>query len=109
MKTGEAQTLAKKLAEEFDEKYKKAKRKSTAQLYFIDIIETLGELAGTIKVKEFWHTTPEFYRTRPKEDLENKLVDFLYDVLMIANIYDVNLERAFVNRMQQFRKGFLQK
>jgi NTP pyrophosphatase (non-canonical NTP hydrolase) len=109
MKIGEAQTLAKRLAEEFNEKYKKAKRKSTAQLYFIDLIETLGELAGTVKAKEYWHTTPEFYRTRPKGNLENELVDFLYDILMIANIYGINLEKAFANRMQQFNKKFLQK
>ena len=109
MKISEAQTLAKTLAEEFDEKYKKTKRKSTASLYFVDMVETLGELAGTIKVKEFWHTTPEFYQTKPKGNLENKLVDFLYDILMISNIYDVNLEKAFINRMQQFSKNFLQK
>ena len=109
MKIGEAQTLVKRLAKEFDEKYRKVKRKSTPQLYFIDMIETLGELAGIIKVKEFWHATPEFYETRPKGNLENKLVDFLYDILMIANIYNVNLEKAFVNRMQQFHKKFIQK
>jgi NTP pyrophosphatase (non-canonical NTP hydrolase) len=109
MKIGEAQKLVKKLAEEFDEEYRKMKRKSTAQLYFIDMIETLGELAGTLKVKEFWHKTPEFYQTQPKGNLENELVDFLYDVLMIANIYNINLEKAFINRMQQFREEFLQK
>jgi NTP pyrophosphatase (non-canonical NTP hydrolase) len=108
MEICEAQKLAKRLAEEFDEKYRKVKRKTTAQLYFIDMIETLGELAGTLKVKELWHTTPEFYRIRPKGKLENELVDFLYDILMISNIYGVNLEKAFVNRMKQFHKSFLQ-
>ena len=107
MKISEAQTLAKRLAEEFDEKYKKTKRKSTASLYFVDMVETLGELAGTIKVKEFWHTKPDFYSAKPKANLESKLVDFLYDILMISNIYDVDLEKAYICRMQEFSKNFL--
>ena len=108
MKISEAQALAKTLAEKFDRKHRKIRRKSTAQLYFFDMIETLGELAGTIKVKEFWRATPEFYRARPKGNLENELVDFLYDILMIADIYGINLEESFANRMRQFRKNFLQ-
>jgi len=94
------------LAEEFNEKYA---RKSNAQLYFIGIIEELGKLAGIIKVKEFYQTPPKFYRTKPKGNLENQLVDFLYDVLMIASIYDIDLEKVFIDRMQQFSKNFLQK
>jgi len=39
MKISEAQTLAKILAKEFDEKYE---RKSTVQLYSIDMIKSLG-------------------------------------------------------------------
>ena len=105
MKISEAQALTKEIAGEFDEKYKK--RKSTASLYFVDLIETLGELAGTVKIKEFWHTTPEFYQKKPKRKLENELVDFLYDILMIANVYNINLEEAFINRMQEFKKKFL--
>jgi NTP pyrophosphatase (non-canonical NTP hydrolase) len=106
MRIGEAQKLVERLAEEFEEKWK-AKRKGTPQLYFVDMVETLGELAGIIKVKEFWRTEPEFYRAKPKKEVENGLVDFLYDILMIANLYNVNLEKAFVERMQQFRERFL--
>lgn len=109
MRISEAQTLAKRLAEEFDEKYRNMKRESTAQLYFIDMVETLGELAGTIKLNEYWRGTPEFYEAKPKRKLEDELVDFLYDTLMVANIYDVNLEKAFDDRMRQFRRNFLRK
>ena len=107
MKISDAQILAMKLAEEFDEKYKKVKRGSTASVYFMDIIETLGELAGVLKVKELWQTKPELYNAKPKANLESKLVDFLYDALMIANIYDIDLEKAFAERMQQFENRFL--
>ena len=107
MRIVEAQALAKTLAEEFDQKYKEMKKASTASLYFVDMVETLGELAGTLKVKEFWSKRPEFYEAKPKAELEHKLVDFLYDILMIANTFGVDLEKAFVNRMQQFKNSFL--
>jgi NTP pyrophosphatase (non-canonical NTP hydrolase) len=108
MKISEAQKLVERLAEEFEEKWK-AERENAPQLYFVDMVETLGELAGTIKVKEFWRTEPEFYRAKPKKNVEKGLVDFLFDILMIANFYNVNLEKAFIERMQQFRKKFLQR
>jgi NADPH-dependent glutamate synthase beta subunit-like oxidoreductase len=75
MRIGEAQKLVERSAEKFEGKWK-AERKGTPQLYFVDIVETLGELAGIIKVKEFWRTEPEFYHANRRKKLKTDSLIF---------------------------------
>lgn len=99
MRIREAQIHANELATAFNERYD---RPSTLSFYFIDLIQELGKVAEVIR-------TEELSSKKPEENLENRLVDLLYDVLMIANLSKIDLETTFIKRMEQFQTKFLRK
>ena len=86
-----------KLQDEIDEKFG---RKSTKLFFFVDLIEEVGELAEVVRAKEF-------YKKEPKEHLEAEIVDIFYDLVGIARRYNVDIEKAIKERIEELKKRFL--
>ena len=97
MSIRQAQKEAMQLSDAIDAKFR---RESTPAMMMIDLVEEVGELAEVIRAREF-------YKTQPKEDLPTELADILYDILRIAEHYDVDLETAYEKTMQKYREKFL--
>lgn len=81
----------KKIQKYLEEKYKRIKpeeRKNT-QRYFLKLIEEIGELSEVIRKNQ------RMTDNNIKGTIEEELSDVLYYVLMIANTYDIDLEKCF--------------
>ena len=83
-----------------DEFRRKSGRQEGVLFFFVDMMEEAGELAEVIRAKEF-------YKTTPKEDLESELADIFYDLVGIARVYGVDLEKAVLERIEGLRKRFI--
>ena len=55
-----------------------------------DLVEETGELANAIQVKEGWKT-----KNRAKAELVNSVCDVLYSILLIAERYNLDLEKEY--------------
>lgn len=55
-----------------------------------DLVEETGELANAIQVKEGWKT-----KNRAKAELVNSVCDVLYSILLIAELYNIDLEKEY--------------
>ena len=81
----------KKIQKYLEEKYKRAKPEEmkNTQRYFLKLVEEVGELAEVIRKNQ------RMLDCNIKGTIEEELSDVLYYVLMIANTYDIDLERCF--------------
>ena len=57
---------------------------------FNDLVEETGELANAIQVKEGWKT-----KNRAKADLVDSVCDVLYSIFLVAEHYDIDLEKEY--------------
>lgn len=80
-----------KMQKYLEEKYKKTKPEElkNTQRYFLKLIEEVGELAEVIRKNQ------RMEDNNIKGTIEEELSDVLYYVLMIANTYDIDLEKCF--------------
>lgn len=70
--------------------------------YFMKLIEEVGELSEMIKKDR--RLDPENVKLKAiKGTMEEELADVLYYVLALANVYEIDLEEAFL-RKQALRK-----
>lgn len=66
-------------------------------LYFMKLIEEVGELSQMIKKDR--RLDPEDERTKAiKGTLEEELADVLYYVVALANVHEIDLEEAFLKK-----------
>ena len=80
-----------KMQKYLKEKYKRTKPEElkNTQRYFLKLIEEVGELAEVIRKNQ------RMENSNIKGTIEEELSDVLYYVLMIANTYDIDLEKCF--------------
>ena len=80
-----------KMQNYLEEKYMRTKPEElkNTQRYFLKLIEEVGELAEVIRKNQ------RMEDGNIKGTIEEELSDVLYYVLMIANTYDINLEKCF--------------
>ena len=80
-----------KMLKYLEEKYKRTKPEElkNTHRYFLKLIEEVGELAEVIRKNQ------RMEDSNIKGTIEEELSDVLYYVLMIANTYDINLEKCF--------------
>ena len=80
-----------KIQKYLEEKYKRIKPEEmkNTQRYFLKLIEEVGELAEVIRKNQ------RMMGGDIKGTIEEELSDVLYYVLMIANTYDIDLEKCF--------------
>lgn len=80
-----------KMQKYLEEKYKRTKPEElkNTQRYFLKLIEEVGELAEVIRKDQ------RMEDKNIKGTIEEELSDVLYYVLMIANTYNIDLEKCF--------------
>ena len=70
--------------------------------YFMKLIEEVGELSEMIKKDKRMDPDDDHVKAI-KGTLEEELADVLYYVIALANVYDMDLEEAFL-RKQAYNK-----
>ena len=71
--------------------------------YFMKFIEEVGELSEMIKKDK--RLDPEDERAKAiKNTMDEEIADVLYYLVVLANINDVDLEKAFIRKMEYKEK-----
>lgn len=70
-----------------------------AEVRMLDLVEEVGELCNAILIKE-GHKGQK----RAKSDLKDSLVDILFDIILLADIYKVNLDEEYVKMLEDIIK-----
>ncbi len=65
-------------------------RPANKHTYFLKLVEEMGELSETIRKDARLKDTGYI-----KGTIEEELVDVLYYVITLANVYEINLEESF--------------
>ncbi len=98
MEIKEMQEEAYKIIEEYNKKHNLNHNKDTI---FLHLVEEVGELA-----KEMNHEKSNWRADFNREKFEHELIDVLYQILILAKDYDVNLEEVFKRKIKIFRERF---
>ena len=86
-------------AGEFAEHFSTAKK---AEAQFIDLVEEVGELAQIVLSLEGLKKSRN--KAFTKADLEHEMADILFDLFLIANHYNVDLEDAYSAMIKKLKK-----
>lgn len=70
----------------------------------IDLMEEVGELSNAILVKEGYKN-----KKRAKAELEDSLCDVLYELLILSELYGINLEKEYTDMLKRLEKRIKQK
>jgi len=82
---------------------KRDNKKSKKMDYFMKFIEEVGELSEMIKKER--RPDPEDESARAiKNTMDEEIADVLYYLVVLANINDVDLEEAFIRKMDYKEK-----
>jgi NTP pyrophosphatase (non-canonical NTP hydrolase) len=86
----EYQKLAAEMIDRIDRKFNLDR---DAQLNLSQLIEEIGELARIVNLERLRGKKPE------KKDLEDEFADVLLQVAKLADLFDVDLERAILDKI----------
>jgi len=101
----EAQRLSFKTFEEIKRKVTVAKGKEWNPFVIVtDILEEAGEVASVVKGLEGYKPSE---KVKTKEMLAAELSDLLYGLFLLAEHYKINLEEAFIQTIQDYKRRFL--
>lgn len=82
----------------------KLETKPKRQKLFLKLIEEVGELSEMIKKDQ--RLDPEDERTKAiKGTLEEEFADVLYYLAALANVYEIDLEEAFLRKQAYTQKN----
>ena len=76
----------------------------SAEARLIDLMEEVGELSNAILVKEGYKN-----KKRAKAELEDSLCDVLYELLILSELYGIDLEREYVNKLKRLEQRIKQR
>ncbi len=93
-----SQDIAKDARRNFDKKFENTFK--TPQDLLVDVMEETGELARAISDIEI--------RKQPlrSDDVCVELIDVYMDLLWIANYYNIDFEKEFINTVNKWNKRF---
>jgi len=74
---------------------------------FTHMLEEIGEVARNITYLELKRRNKDFEETR--SELAKELSDVLYHIFKIAIAYEIDLEKAFLTRINEIRRRFKNK
>lgn len=82
---------------------KRDNKKNKKMDYFMKFIEEVGELSEMIKKDK--RLNPEDERAKAiKNTMDEEIADVLYYLVVLANINEVDLEEAFIRKMEYKEK-----
>lgn len=91
----EYQKLATELIDKLD---KKLNLNRDAQLNLSQLVEEVGELAKVVNLENLRHKKPE------KKDLEDEFADVFIQLAKLADLFDVDLEKAILDKIEIVKK-----
>ena len=69
-----------------------------AEIRTLDLVEEVGELCNAILVTE-GHKG----KKRAKAELADSLVDILFDLILLADIYKINLDKEYLKMIEDIK------
>lgn len=69
---------------------------------FLDLVEEVGELANAILLSE--DVKPDKHKTGSKAEIEDAMADILYNLILLSDHYDVDLEQAYIDMLEHVNK-----
>jgi len=97
----EAQEMVKKFLEEMPPNWTLMHNRF---YIFTHMLEEVGEVARNITYLELKRRNKDFEEAR--SELARELSDVLYHIFKIAIAYEINLEDAFITRLNEIRRRF---
>ncbi len=70
----------------------------------LDLVEEVGELAQAMQIFEKRKLTNDPSKRRSKKDLADALADILYDVILLAGQYEINLEKEYIEMLERLKE-----
>jgi NTP pyrophosphatase (non-canonical NTP hydrolase) len=95
MDVKEFQKLSSDIVRKIDKKYNIDR---DAQLNLSQLLEEIGELARIANLKKLRNQNPE------KKELEDEFADVLLQLTILADYYDINLEKAVLDKIEILKK-----
>ncbi len=95
MEAKELQKLAAEIVDKIDVKFKLQR---DAQLGLSQLIEELGELAKVVNLEKLRNKKPE------RKDLEDEFADVVLQLAKLANLFDVDLEKVILDKIEILKK-----
>jgi len=95
MEVKEFQKLASNIVKKIDNKLNVDR---DAQLNLSQLLEELGELARIVNFKRLRNKNPE------KKDLEDEFADVFLQLSILADNFDIDLEKAILNKIEILKK-----
>ena len=74
-------------------------KKWTTHHRFAELVEEVGELANAIQTTEGYKSNK-----RKKSEVVDSICDILYEVLIMASMYDVDLDKEYPKVLKQLEK-----
>ncbi|MFZ3077817.1 MAG: MazG nucleotide pyrophosphohydrolase domain-containing protein [Candidatus Aenigmatarchaeota archaeon] len=74
-------------------------RKWTPEVIMTDLMEEVGELSNAILVREKFKS-----EKRKKADLKDSVADVLFDLILIANYYNIDVKREFMKMAEELKE-----
>lgn len=68
----------------------------TIHTRFVELVEEVGELANAIQTEEGFKT-----KKRKKSDVTNSVCDILFEILLIADHYKINLDKEYPEVLEE--------
>jgi len=98
MEIKEAQKQAYQVIEDYNKKNNREHNKETS---FPHLIEEVGELA-----RELTHEKDNYRQNFDKEKFAKELVDVIYQTLIIATDYEIDVDKILQKKIKEFRERF---
>jgi NTP pyrophosphatase (non-canonical NTP hydrolase) len=95
MEAKELQKLAVEIVDKIDIKFN---LKRDAQLNLSQLIEELGELAKVVNLEKLRNKKPE------KKNLEDEFADVVLQLAKLADLFDIDLEKATLDKIETLKK-----
>lgn len=87
----------KELSAKFPSQYDKRSR-------LIDLMEEVGELAQAVHIVEGFKKTNDPAKVRTVEDVADGLCDVLYELILLARDYELDLEQEYSQMLTRLEK-----
>jgi len=72
----------------------------------LDLMEEVGELANAMLMVDGDKTSGNPTKQRTKADIADALADCMYDLIILADYYDVDLDKEYSEMIQRMKDRF---
>jgi len=84
----------------------KFKNRLGKQGRMLDLVEEVGELANAMLMVDGNKTSGDPAKQRTKEDISDAIADILYDLIILSDHYDVDLDVEYTEMLTRMKQRF---